>query len=85
MAEVEDEAKWESGFRTHGDLFQKQTVNTCHYSMTGKNAVVVYFEVEDLDTYQRILDSSETAEAMAFDGIKRETVKIFVLDKQYTP
>ena len=27
--------------------------------------------------------SPETAEAMAFDGVKRETVKVFVLDKEF--
>jgi len=29
------------------------------------------------------LDSPATAEAMAFDGVKRETVKVFVLDKTF--
>jgi hypothetical protein len=30
----------------------------------------------------KILDSPATAEAMAFDGVKRETVKVFVLNKE---
>jgi hypothetical protein len=85
VAEVEDVAKWEEGFRTHGDLFRSQTVTTCHYSMTGDHHVAVYFEAEELDTYLQRLESPETEEAMAFDGIKRETVKVFVLDKQFTP
>jgi hypothetical protein len=29
------------------------------------------------------MDSPETAEAMAIDGVKRETVKIYVLDKEF--
>jgi hypothetical protein len=29
------------------------------------------------------LDSPATAEAMAFDGVKRDTFKIFVLDKEF--
>ncbi len=29
------------------------------------------------------MDSPETAEAMALDGVKRETVKVFVLDKEF--
>ena len=82
---VEDVEKWEKGFRTHGDLFKKQTVKKCHYSMTAENQIACYFEMDDLDTYHRLLDSPETAEAMAFDGIKRETVKIFTLDKEYAP
>jgi hypothetical protein len=28
------------------------------------------------------MNSPETAEAMAFDGVKRDTVQIFVLDKE---
>jgi hypothetical protein len=31
----------------------------------------------------KIIDSPSTAEAMAFDGVKRETVKVFVLDKEF--
>ena len=85
VAEVEDAAKWEEGFRTHGDLFRSQTVTNCHYSMTDENQVAVCFEAEDLDTYLQHLESPATEEAMAFDGIKQETVKIFVLDKQFTP
>jgi hypothetical protein len=30
----------------------------------------------------KMLDSPAMAEAMAFDGVKRETVKVFVLDKE---
>ncbi len=29
------------------------------------------------------MDSPATAEAMASDGVKRETVKVFVLDKEF--
>lgn len=85
VAGVEDLAKWEEGFRTHGDLFKNQTVTSCQYSMNEGNEVAVLFEIDDLDTYMKVLESAATAEAMAFDGIDRETVKIFVLDKQFTP
>ena len=30
-------------------------------------------------------DSPETAEAMANDGVKRDTVKVFVLDRRFDP
>ena len=36
-----------------------------------------------MDTFMKVLDSPATAEAMAFDGVKRETVKVFVLDKEF--
>lgn len=85
-AQVEDAANWEQGFRTHGDLFRSQTVNhAIHFAATGENEVAIYLEADDLDKYLEIMDSPATAEAMAFDGVKRETVKIFVLDKEFTP
>lgn len=86
IAEVEDAARWEEGFRTHGDLFRSQSVDTpIQFTVVGENKVVICFEPEDLDTYLKILDSPMTAEAMNFDGINRETVKIHVLDKEFDP
>jgi hypothetical protein len=85
-ADVEDAAKWEDGFRTHGELFRSQTVNKpINFATTDLNHVVVLFEPDDLETYMQILDSPATAEAMNFDGIKRETVKVLVLDKEFDP
>jgi len=43
----------------------------------------VCLEPEDLAVCMATLDSPATAEAMAFDGVKRETVKVFVLDKTF--
>ncbi len=39
-------------------------------------------EPENLDTFKQTMESKATIEAMAFDGVKRETVKTFVLDKK---
>jgi hypothetical protein len=36
----------------------------------------------DLGAFKRAMESQATADAMAFDGVKRETVKMFVLDKE---
>ncbi len=47
-----------------------------------KDVVVIGYGFSDLDTYLEILDSPETAAAMEYDGVKRETVKVFVLDKE---
>ena len=81
--QVEDANKWEQGFQTHGDLFRSQTANRAiSYSVQG-NEVTILFEPDDLDTYLKILDSEATHEAMALDGVKRETVKIAVLDKEF--
>lgn len=82
-AEVEDTAKWEEGFRTHGDLFRSQTVTKIDFGIAEDNSVAVCFEMGDLDTYMKILESPATAEAMESDGIKRDTVKVFVLDKAF--
>ncbi|MGI9287126.1 MAG: hypothetical protein ACR2P1_17210 [Pseudomonadales bacterium] len=85
-AQIEDSVKWEEGFRTHGELFKSQTVNKpIYFNVTEQNEVVACFEPENLDTYLEILDSPATEEAMEFDGIKRDTVKVIVLDKEFDP
>ena len=80
-AEVEDAVKWEAGFRTHGDLFRTYTHAPIHFTIAG-NEVTICMEPEHLDTFRRIMESQATADAMASDGVKRETVKTFVLDKE---
>jgi hypothetical protein len=54
-----------------------------YFATTGDNEVVLYSEPDDLDKYMEVLESTETAEAMAADGVKRDTVKVFVLDKEF--
>jgi hypothetical protein len=39
-------------------------------------------EPADLGAYKRAMESPATAKAMDFDGVERETVKMFVLDKE---
>ncbi len=85
-AQVEDPVRWEEGFRTHGDLFRSYTVNTViTFGTTEGNEVAVCFDPDDLDTFMAGMDSPATAEAMEIDGIKRETVKVFVMDKEFQP
>lgn len=81
-AQVEDSAKWEAGFRSHVDLFHKMSIHSPIVMSTNEhNEVAICAEPDDLDTYMSILNSPATAEAMAFDGVKRETVKVYVMDK----
>ena len=81
-AEVQDPVKWEAGFRTHGDLFRTYTLHgSIHFTIAG-NEVTICMEPDNLDTFRRAMESQATIEAMAFDGVKRETVKTFVLDKE---
>ncbi len=82
-AKVEDAAAWEKGFRTHGDLFREQTATAMHFTVTNENEVAIQFEMANLDKFLELMESPATAEAMEFDGVKRETVKIFVLDKEF--
>jgi hypothetical protein len=81
--QVEDGSKWEQGFQTHADLFKKQTIGKPIAYAVNNNEVTILFEPDDLETYLKILDSAETHEAMAVDGVKRETVEISVLDKEF--
>ena len=85
-AQVEDAAKFEQGFRTHGELFKSMTVNKpIHFTVTEKNEIACLFEPDDLDKYMEVMDSRATEEAMEFDGVKRDTVKIVPLDKEFDP
>jgi hypothetical protein len=82
-AEVEDAAKWEKGFRSHADLFRSMTIsNSIELTTNDKNEACLCAEPDDLDKYLEILNSPLTAEAMAFDGVKPDTVKVFVLDRE---
>ncbi len=82
-SQVEDSSKWLEGFVTHGELFKEMTITGIGYTATDENEAAICFEVEDTDKYFEILDSPATAEAMASDGVKRDTFKIFVLDKNF--
>lgn len=84
-ADVDDAAKWEQGFRTHGKLFRDQTIKKVNFAVTGDNQVACSFKVKDLDAYMKLLESDITADAMRSDGVRRDTVKVFVLDKTFKP
>ena len=61
QADVEDYAKWEEGFRSHGKLFKEQTIHKpIYFTETSANQVACVFEPEDLDAYLKILDSPAT-------------------------
>ena len=40
---VRDPGKWETGFRTHGGLFQSMTAREVHYAING-NEVTVFVD-----------------------------------------
>ncbi|MBV9737657.1 MAG: hypothetical protein JO177_05755 [Candidatus Eremiobacteraeota bacterium] len=82
-AQVKDPVKWEESFRTHGDLFKRQKLTKPIDFGVSANQVAVCFETDDLGNLQSILQSPETADAMDVDGVLRDTVNIYVLDKNY--
>jgi hypothetical protein len=81
-AEVEDTARWEKAFRTHADLFKKMGVATSYEYAIGENSnVAVCAEATDASAFLASLESAENVAAMKNDGVKRDTVKVFVIDK----
>ena len=82
-AQVEDSTEWEKGFRTHGELFNDYTSKAIHFAVTDENEVAIHWEVDDLENFLELMESPATAEAMESDGVKRETVKVYVLDKEF--
>ena len=80
-AQVEDSANWENDFRNHVELFRDYTATAIQFSTTDDNEVAILWEVASLDKFLEQLDSPETAEAMAQDGVNRDSVRVYVLDK----
>jgi len=83
-AQVEDGTKWEEGFRTHGDLLRSMTSTVTYFTISKDNEMTLYADVDDVDKYMEVLESPATAEAMAYDGVIRDTVKVAVLDKEFS-
>ena len=84
-AQVDDVAEWEEKFRTYGDLFLKQTISKVDLGSTDGGHVVCIFHVDDLDAFFEVLGSPETAEAMEGDGVDKESVNVFVIDRRFDP
>jgi hypothetical protein len=80
-AKVEDSTNWESSFRSHKRLFDEYTATAVHFTASNKNRIVILWEVTDLDAFNARLNAPEASAAMASDGVKRDSVKVYVLDK----
>jgi hypothetical protein len=86
-AHVKDPARWEKGFRSHSDILKRGHVSIVHYTITQDNDVVMYSESDDPDpdVAKRFVESPETAKAMEEDGVQRDTLKVYMLDKDFKP
>jgi hypothetical protein len=82
-AQVKDAQKWLKTFPTHGDLFRQLRTTVIHYTANEKNEVALYEEVTDVEWFFKHLQDPATIEAMAADGVNRDTVKVFVLDREW--
>ena len=85
-AQVEDTAQWEKSFRTHGELFKRQTVTTpVGIAIREDNEVAICAEPADIGKFMEVLQSPATTDAMAQDGVRRETGKVYVMDREFQP
>lgn len=82
-ANVKDDKAWERAYRSHGDLFKAAGLGPFNYSLEDGH-VVMSTEVDDVGAYMDFIKSKATQDAMKKDGVKRKSVKIFVLDKTFT-
>jgi len=58
------------------------TIESMTYGISEGNHIAVCGEPSDLVAYMKVLESPATAEGMAFEGVLRDTVKVFVLDNE---
>jgi hypothetical protein len=84
-AEVKDPAQWEKSFRTHGDLFKSFGVKSpTLFGANDNNEVAVLQEIDDPGAAMDAMNSPENTQAMEADGVKRDTVRAFILDKEFS-
>ena len=83
-AKCKDPAKWEAGFQTHAEFFRTAygISKPVSYGMAEDNYVVACMDIDDVEKALSALGSPETAAAMEGDGLLRDTVRVFVLEKQ---
>ena len=82
--EVEDPERWEAGFRTRSEMFKSWSgIGPVNYTVTEEGRVVHYGEyADDIEKVFAAMQTPEGARAMAEDGVKPETMQVYVLDKQ---
>ena len=85
-AKVEDVAKWEEGFRTHGEHFKNMGVTgPIGMAVNDGNEVAACFAPTDVGKFMSRLDTPENVTAMEHDGVKPDTIKVYVMDRTFQP
>lgn len=81
-AQVEDTETWEKEFRGHRDFFKEFGYTSVYEYAIGENSeVALVVDVNDVNGFLATLESPENVAAMENDGVKRDTVKVWVIDK----
>jgi hypothetical protein len=83
-AEVEDAVKWEEGYRAHAPLLREflGVTKPIHFTTNKEtNEICINAEPDDLEKYLELVQSPEVIEAMEKNGVKRDTAKLYILDK----
>lgn len=82
-AQVEDADTWEDDFRSHRDLFADFGYTDLYEFGIGENSeIAIVVDVDDPDDFLAALSSPENIAAMENDRVLRDTVKVWVLDKE---
>jgi hypothetical protein len=82
---VKDAARWEKAFLTHADLFKRNKISAIHYTVTGDNDVVMYWDTDDIVAYRSFVQAPDVVRAMEEDGVDRSTLKVYELEKDMVP
>ena len=76
--EVADVKKWlESPLRKK--VFEARGIKfTTFVDPRGSNKTALLFDVPDMEAFEKLMESDEGADAAAADGVKYETLEVFV-------
>ncbi|NND89832.1 MAG: hypothetical protein HKN42_03135 [Granulosicoccus sp.] len=76
--EVDDVAHWLTSPKRE-EVFASVATNICTYVNPGApNSVGLSMEVSDMAAFDAIMQSEAGAEAMKYDGVRPETVVVFI-------
>lgn len=84
-AKVKDVKKWEEGYRAHAPMLRELmgVTKPVQFSTDPEtNEICLSAEPDDLKHYLEMAQSPEIAEAMEKNGVIRDTVNFYILDKE---